>query len=100
MRRFRHGDVLLKEVRILPPNVQRAAKKPLAVGEATGHSHRFEDGKYRFWTSGEKRFVEVLAPSSLVHEEHARLVIPPGVYEQLQEREYDYQVADDRPVYD
>jgi hypothetical protein len=100
MRRFRHGDVLLKQVRSLPAGVKREARKPLAFGETTGHAHRFQDGDYQFWRQGDTRFIEVRAPATLVHEEHAPLTIPPGIYEQLQEREYHYSVRQSVPVYD
>jgi hypothetical protein len=88
---FRQGDVVLRRVKNLPWGVRPQPQGPLAIGEATGHSHRFEAGDtVQLWERGGRRFVEVFAPSRLLHEEHREILIPPGIYEQLAEREYDY----------
>jgi hypothetical protein len=55
---------------------------------------------FKFWRDGTTRFVEVLETANLVHEEHDTLVIPPGLYEQLDEREYDYFEEDAFPIAD
>jgi hypothetical protein len=89
-KRFRQGDVVLKQVQRLPAAAIPERIKPLAVGEQSGHNHQLKEGVFRFWRDGTTRFVEVLETTNLVHEEHSTLEIPPGLYEQLDEREYDY----------
>jgi hypothetical protein len=90
-KRYRQGDVVLTEVASLPRAANPLSGGVLAVGEATGHSHRFADGgSFARWEKYGRRFVEVLQSSTLVHEEHRPLTIPPGIYEQLAEQEFDY----------
>lgn len=98
--KYRHGDVGLVPVSTLPKGVVKEEGKILAYGEVTGHTHRFDDGDYQFWKHGDTRYIEVLSPSTLNHEEHGRLTILPGVYEQIQEREYDYFNEELRAVVD
>jgi hypothetical protein len=57
------------------------------------------EGEYRFWRRGAARFIEVLTPTALVHEEHETLTIAPGIYEQLVEREFDYSKVKERTEY-
>lgn len=87
----RHGDVMLRKIKALPKEVKKLKDKTLAYGEVTGHSHRFEDNsnieRYSF---DDRLFLQVMKPSTLIHEEHGPQVILPGVYEQIQEREHDY----------
>ena len=90
LKRYRHGDVVLVGIPRVPKGAREETVKPLAVGETTGHAHRLTEGKYTFWEKGGRRFVRVLEPATLVHEEHAPLTIARGVYEQRAEREYDY----------
>src|SRR5438270_13527662 len=90
-KRYRQGDVVLTEVASLPRAATPLSGGVLAIGEATGHSHRFADGgSFARWETHGRRFVEVLTPSTLVHEEHRPLTLPPGIYEQLADQEFDY----------
>ena len=65
----------------------------LAEGEATGHAHVVDDERASLhghrWS--EVRYVEVVGdePVFLVHEEHDRLQVAPGVYEVRRQREYE-----------
>jgi len=82
-------------------------KHVLALGEATGHHHRFENCSldmggnvrmYRDFQTG-AHVVEVLAGgASLIHEEHEAIDVPAGRYLQLIQVEDDgemvVQVAD------
>jgi hypothetical protein len=99
-KRYRHGDVVLVGVFRVLTGAAEETVKALAYGETTGHAHRLTEGKYKFWQKDGKRFVQVFEAATLVHEEHAPLIIAKGVYEQRAEREFDYTRARDRIVAD
>lgn len=92
---IRQGDLLLVPVSELPERVEvlRRGRLVLAEGEATGHAHVVDDERASLhgqrW-SGSTRYLQVVGdePVSLVHEEHDRLVVAPGLYEVCRQREY------------
>lgn len=105
---IRHGDVSLHEVD--PSKIDQSKFKkltggtadyPIAFGETTGHKHvlkagewklenMFAEGEFEVYEAGDKTvYVKVNKPTALVHEEHKTIVVPPGLYEQKQEREED-----------
>ena len=92
-RQYRHGDVFVREVATIPPEAQQEARSGdviLAYGEATGHAHRIASPQVAMWSVGEQRYIAVDGgPAELTHEEHGLIVIPPGTYEVLIQREYD-----------
>lgn len=94
---IRQGDVLVRRIKALPKNVEPApaenGRYVLAHGEATGHHHSFalsdrvalfrEDG------SGGGLFLTVTGgPAPLEHQEHTALMLTPGNYEVVRQREY------------
>jgi len=94
---FRQGDVALIAIDSIPENAM--LQKPdgykviLAFGEKTLHHHRFEflntDHNVKmFHGSTGERYLEVLTPSDLVHEEHSTVHIPVGKYLLPQQVEY------------
>ena len=97
MKIYRQGDVLLIAVDSIPRD---AAEQPakgnkliLALGEATGHHHRFEfmDTSHNvklFKTDGGARYLHVTAPVDLLHEEHSTARVPAGRYLLPQQVEY------------
>ncbi|AZI44559.1 hypothetical protein EHF33_16750 (plasmid) [Deinococcus psychrotolerans] len=91
---YRHGDVLVQSV-----SEQRVSDLPaahprpgvtLARGEVTGHSHRFRDvASVQLYTVGADTYAQVLAESAeLIHEEHATITLPRGLYKVWMQREY------------
>lgn len=97
----RHGDVLLKQIESLPTTAKKLKDKVLAYGEVTGHRHQFSDPTAidRF-SDADKLYLQVYTPTPLSHEEHNTLIIDPGIYEQVQEREYDPFIESARQVVD
>lgn len=94
---IRQGDVLVRRIKAMPRNLAPVAPENgrvvLAHGEATGHHHSFafsdrvalfrEDG------SGGGMFLSITgAPAPLEHQEHTALVLEPGNYEVVRQREY------------
>jgi len=91
----RQGDLLLVPIGGLPEGVRpvRSGRIVLARGEATGHAHVVDDERASLhsleWPA--TRFLSVVGeePVFLVHEEHDRLEVQPGVYEVRRQREYE-----------
>jgi hypothetical protein len=95
---IRQGDVLLTPINSLPAGVvditPPEGRVVLAYGEVTGHAHAiYERGTeaaptVRLWSAGVERFLQVLAPVALKHEEHRHPVLPPGIYRLPAQMEY------------
>ena len=95
---IRQGDVLLTLVDALPAGAVDATppdgRVVLAHGEVTGHAHAiYERGTQaaptvRLWSAGVERFLQVLAPVALKHEEHTHALLPPGIYQLPAQVEY------------
>ena len=95
-RPFRQGDVLLMPCAEVPagarPEAAEAGRVVLARGETTGHAHVMSAERVAHFRddgtgSGFVR-VDGSAPVALTHEEHAPLMVPPGSYRVVRQREY------------
>jgi hypothetical protein len=104
---IRQGDVLLIPVSLIPsdalPQEPSGNKVILALGEATGHHHRFEfqDTSHNaklYVAHGGARYLRVTAPSSLLHEEHSTATVAKGRY--LIPNQVEYTPAELRRVAD
>lgn len=92
---YRQGDVLLIAATRCGANAEPVARENgrvvLAHGEATGHAHALVDDHV---TLGEvpttkRRYLRIVKkPAALLHEEHAPIELPPGMYEVRRQREY------------
>jgi hypothetical protein len=100
-RAYRQGDVLLVPCAGIPADACEEAPEGgrviLAHGERTGHCHAMAADRVRHFrqdrvdrVDGRRAFVRVAgsAPVALQHDEHASLMIPPGDYRVIQQREY------------
>ena len=87
---WRHGDVLIASIEALPDNAVERKGAVLAYGEVTGHSHRFATtDQVQLWEQRGELFVEIkTAPATLIHEEHAPIILEPGLYRVWMQREY------------
>lgn len=95
---YRQGDVLLVRVADLPNEAGQPrdanGRLVLAEGEATGHAHAIlHEGARLYGSELEDRFLEVLAEGGvdLVHEEHATIRVPQGLYRVVSQREHRYE---------
>lgn len=86
---IRQGDILLKEIEKIP-NRLNEKDKVIALGEATGHSHRFESPNVKVMVDNKgNQYVKVGQESELIHEEHENVKVPVGNYIVIQQREFD-----------
>lgn len=90
----RHGDVLLTRVDSLPTgkDVEHDGEYILAYGEVTGHRHRIcvkEKSDMKVINANGVIFMQLAVDAPLVHEEHAEIIIPYGIWKVTTEREYD-----------
>jgi hypothetical protein len=90
---IRQGDVLLVPVKSIPKDaVEQPAEGRLilAYGEVTGHAHAFYDDSYnvKLYTCGGARYLDIMAPVELKHEEHSTAHIPAGKWLLPQQMEY------------
>ena len=87
---YRHGDVIVMPVDSIPADAVRRPSVVLARGEATGHSHRIQDpASAELFEAGGEGYLRVSAESaSLVHDEHAPIALPRGLYRFWMQREY------------
>ena len=127
--KYQQGDVLLvavtkrteSDIRSeckIEKGGDKEGKVILALGEATGHHHRFELNKLDpgvtvstvheryggYGGSGYRRDASYYliegGPATLYHEEHNPLPVPPGLYRRTIIREYDHISDTFREVWD
>lgn len=91
---IRQGDVALVAIDAIPIDAAELPRDEgdrvvLAYGEVTGHAHALhEPGVTMLRAANADVFLRVIAPSNLVHEEHAKIAVPPGKYRVVRQREY------------
>lgn len=104
---IRQGDVCLVRVTAIPKDAVaqeiKGHKVILAYGEVTGHCHRFEfleqtHNVKLYVAHGGARYLDVSAPSDLLHEEHSTATVPAGKY--LLPMQVEYTPAELRRVAD
>ena len=95
---FRQGDVLLLAIDLdgLPADARSVPRQGgrvvLAEGEVTGHAHAISSPAAALLRVGSDadapRFLRATALVDLVHEEHATITVPEGLYSVVIQREY------------
>jgi hypothetical protein len=92
-RQVRQGDVLLVPVEEIPatarPVGRDAGRVVLAYGEVTGHAHAIRAAGARQLEADGRRYLAVADHAvTLEHEEHGPIVVAPGTYRIVIQREY------------
>jgi hypothetical protein len=88
---YRQGDVGLLRIDGLPEGARLETVSDtlvLALGEATGHSHRLCADGATLYKVDETDFFEIKQRGELVHEEHDAIALDPGFYKVIRQREY------------
>ena len=84
---YRHGDLLIVKVSEIPAGTKIVKNKVLAEGENTGHSHRVSGAQVL--TLDEDIYIQAKGKAAVIHEEHAKIELPPGDYRVIRQKEYD-----------
>lgn len=95
-RPYRQGDVLLMPCADVPASARAEAPEDgrvvLARGETTGHAHVMAADRVCHFrddgTGGGFLRIDGTDPVALTHEEHDELMVPPGSYRVVRQREY------------
>jgi len=98
MKFYEQGDVLIKGVTEIPKELTKIKGTALQYGEHTGHAHRLENEDHELFANPDdidrngngRKFLRLLKPTNLSHEEHDTITLPPGDYEVTIVREYDH----------
>jgi hypothetical protein len=93
---YRQGDVLLLQVSKLPISAKKESNNErivLAYGELTGHAHAISNDQAQAYSAEGTRYLVVRQEAHLVHEEHATVPLPQGIYRVVRQREYSPQVV-------
>lgn len=95
---YRQGDVLLVPVTAMPADTTPVKRENglaiLAHGEVTGHHHAIRHDQVELVTSDQadelRMWLSVTAdePVALTHQEHDTIMVPPGIYQVIGQREY------------
>ena len=91
---YRHGDLLIRQVKKIPLSARRLSTNIVAHGE-NGHRHKLH-GSHQVYGTHSSQNYRIIEPTyfqakeeiSLKHQEHNTLKISKGLYEILHEREY------------
>lgn len=89
---YRHGDVLIVPVSGIPEGAEAQKHLILAEGEATGHAHTLVRQKNKtapvLFKNGQDLYFSAKEGTAVVHQEHARIELPPGSYKIVNQVEY------------
>jgi hypothetical protein len=97
---YQQGDVTIKPVEAIPGDAIDTDGRVLAEGEATGHKHLAEAEDVSLYLHEGALYMRAPNGTTVVHEEHGPLVIPPGEYQIGIVREYDHFAEEARVVND
>lgn len=96
MKQARQGDVFIERVRspktsMLTPIEAEQGRVVLAHGEATGHAHAIPADHARLYEhpKTKARYLRVVQPTELRHEEHRPIALRPGMYRITRQRVYE-----------
>ena len=96
-----HGDVHVIACDTIPIDAEESNEKVLEYGEVTGHAHRFSEPTTKLFKMRDgRKFLRVVKPTDLTHEEHNTRTIQPGDYEIRRTRETDHMSGVTRMVAD
>ena len=91
---YRHGDLLIKQIKKIPEPAIPLSTNIIAEGEVTGHNHKLYGSHQVYGTHSENpriiepTYFQAKEDISLKHQEHATLNISKGNYVIIREREY------------
>jgi len=109
---YQHGDVLIKKCESIPEGCKQIQTNVLAEGEVTGHYHALVPkgteltrcqqvpGLRVVKADTGDTYIQTDTEIDIVHQEHRRITLDPGIYQIDLVREYDYDAMETRRVVD
>lgn len=88
---FQQGDVFGRRLKLMPDGQQTLIGRKrlvLAHGES-GHSHVIEDDEAELIQIGERMLLRLEKAATVVHEEHGKIKLAPGIWEIGRVKEFD-----------
>lgn len=96
-----HGDVHVIACEGIPVEAEKSDEMVLEYGEVTGHAHRYTERSTQLFKMPDgRKFLRVVKPTDLSHEEHDTRTIQPGDYEIRRTKETDHMSGVTRMVAD
>jgi hypothetical protein len=93
---IRHGDVHIK---LSDKELDGPIIAQCLLHKGQNHHHNLR-GSFRLQENESGKFLQILEPTELYHEEHKTLLIPPGKYSVDIQLEYDHWSEESRQVID
>ena len=84
---YRHGDLLIRQVKKIPESATRVFTNIIAHGE-NGHTHKLHGSHQVFETPDKQIVFQAKQDLSLKHQEHNTIKISKGNYVVVRERQY------------
>ena len=85
---YRHGDLLIKQVKKIPESATQLSTNIIAHGE-NGNTHKLHGSHQVYETPDNQILFTAEQDVSLKHEEHSTLKIKEGNYVIIREREFE-----------
>lgn len=86
---FQQGDVLFYKLQSLPKGLKKSKRRVLAEGEVTGHAHVIDEAATVLVDKEGNLFLSSEKQSTVKHDTHHPVELPPGQYEVRIVKEYD-----------
>lgn len=80
MTQIQQGDTLYFPIENLPKDLEKQKDNIIQHGEATGHAHRLINGEIYIEPKSKVKYLRLIHPSDIIHEEHHSVTLPPGAY--------------------
>jgi len=87
-------------MKLVPKGAKRQSNNHLAEGEATGHYHAATAPDVELYEFEGGLILAAPSGTEVTHQEHAAVLVPPGVYDRSIVREYDHFAEEARQVVD
>lgn len=84
------GDVLLFSTDAIPKAAQLQKGQAVIHPGNTGNNHALAGGAFGIYLEGNQKFIDVAEETTLTHNEHKPITLPPGKYEMRLVQEYDH----------
>jgi hypothetical protein len=92
---YQQGDVTIKPVPKIPRRGVATGNRVLAEGETTGYAHVAESQDVKLFLHEETLFMRAPTGTTVAHQKHEPLQIPPGDYVIGRVRVFDHFAAED-----